>query len=299
MKAVIYEKYGSPDVLQLAEIPKPVPKDNEVLIKIHATTVTAGDWRLRKADPFLARIFNGLFKPTRVKVLGFELAGVIEEAGAKVQSFKKGDPVFASCGFRFGGYAEYTCLPASGDIAIKPANMRFEEAAAVPIGGLTALRFLKQSGIKKGDKVLIYGASGSVGSFAIQIAKAMGAAVTAVCSTANLDLVKKLGADHVIDYTREDFSKRDETFDIVFDAVGKSSRAAAKKVLKNAGKFVTVKKSPKSNPGDLLYLKELIEAGKLVSVIDRRYTLEQIREAHAYAESFRKKGNVVVNLIPD
>ncbi len=299
MKAVIYEKYGSPDVLQLKEIPKPVPKDNEVLIKIHATTVTAGDWRLRKADPFLARIFNGLFKPTRVKVLGFELAGVIEELGAKVQSFKKGDPVFASCGLRFGAYAEYTCLPVKNDIALKPSNMSFEEAAAVPIGGLTALRFLKQAGIKKGDKVLIYGASGSVGSFAIQIAKAMGAAVTAVCSTANLDLVKKLGADHVIDYTREDFSLRYETFDIVFDAVGKSSRAAAKKVLKNAGKFVTVKKSPKSNPGDLLYLKELIEAGKLVSVIDRRYTLEQIREAHAYAESFRKKGNVVVNIIPN
>ncbi len=299
MKAVIYEKYGTPDVLQLAEIPKPVPKENEVLIKIHATTVTAGDWRLRKADPFLARIFNGLFKPTRVKVLGFEIAGVIEAVGAKVQSFSTGDEVFASCGLRFGGYAEYATLPATGDIASKPANMRFEEAAAVPIGGLTALRFLKQAGIKAGDKVLVYGASGSVGSFAIQIAKAMGAEVTAVSSTANLELVKQLGAHHVIDYTREDFSQGSESFDIVFDAVGKSSRAAAKKVLKKGGKFVTVKKSPKSNPGDLLYLKELIEAGKLVSVIDRRYTLEQIREAHAYAESFRKKGNVVVNVIPN
>jgi len=219
--------------------------------------------------------------------------------GAKVQSFRTGDEVFASCGLRFGGYAEYTTLPATGDIASKPTNMRFEEAAAVPIGGLTALRFLKQAGIKAGDKVLIYGPSGSVGSFAIQIAKAMGAEVTAVCSTANLDLVEKLGADHVIDYTREDFSLSDEMFDIVFDAVGKSSRTAAKKVLKHAGKFVTVKKSPKSNPVDLLYLKEMIEAGKLVSVIDRRYTLEQIREAHAYAESFRKKGNVVVNIIPN
>jgi NADPH:quinone reductase-like Zn-dependent oxidoreductase len=299
MKAVIYEKYGSPEVLQLAEIPKPVPKDNEVLIKIHATTVTAGDWRLRKADPFLARIFNGLFKPTRVKILGFELAGVIEEVGAKVQSFKKGDPVFASCGLRFGGYAEYTCLPVKNDIALKPSNMSFEEAAAVPIGGLTALRFLKQAGIKAGDKVLVYGASGSVGSFAIQIAKAKGAEVTAVCSTPNLDLVKKLGADKVIDYTKEEYSQSTDSFDIVFDAVGKSSGTAAKKVLKSGGKFVTVKKSPKSNPGDLLFLNELIEAGKLVSVIDRRYTLEQIREAHAYAESFRKKGNVVVNIIPD
>jgi len=298
MKAVIYEKYGSPDVLQLKEIPKPVPKDNEVLIKIHATTVTAGDWRLRKADPFLARIFNGLFKPTRVKVLGFELAGVIEELGAKVQSFKKGDPVFASCGLRFGAYAEYTCLPVKNDIALKPSNLSFEEAAAVPIGGLTALRFLKQAGIKKGDKVLIYGASGSVGSFAIQIAKAMGADVTAVCSTTNLDLVKKLGADKAIDYTKEDYSQATDSFDIVFDAVGKSSTAAAKKVLKPGGKMVTVKKSPKVNPGDLQYLKELIETGKLISVIDRRYTLEQIREAHAYAESFRKKGNVVINVIP-
>lgn len=299
MKAVIYKKYGSPDVLQLSEIPKPVPKNNEVLIKIHATTVTAGDWRLRKADPFLVRIFNGLFRPTRVKILGFEVAGVIEETGSAVTAFKKGDPVFASCGFRFGGYAEYTCLKVSDLIAVKPANMRFEEAAAVPIGGLTALRFLKQAGIKAGDKVLIYGASGSVGSFAIQIAKAMGAAVTAVCSTANLDLVKKLGAEQVIDYTKLDYSSVKERFDIVFDAVGKTSSSAGKKILKPEGRFVTVKKNPKSAKNDLLYLKELIEAGKLISVIDRRYTLETIREAHAYAESFRKKGNVVVNIIPD
>lgn len=299
MKAVVYEKYGGPEVLQLKDLPKPVPKDNEVLVKVHATTVTAGDWRLRKADPFLARLFNGLFKPTRVKVLGFEIAGVIEETGAAVTSFKKGDPVFASCSFRFGGYAEYTCLKVNELIAIKPANISFEEAAAVPIGGLTALRFLKQAGIKAGDKVLIYGASGSVGSFAIQIAKAMGAAVTAVCSTANLDLVKKLGAEQVIDYTKQDYSSIKERFDIVFDAVGKTNSSAGKKILKPEGRFVTVKNNPKSGKNDLLYLKELIEAGKLISVIDRRYTLETIREAHAYAESFRKKGNVVVNIIPD
>lgn len=299
MKAVVYEKYGGPEVLQLKDLPKPVPKDNEVLVKVHATTVTAGDWRLRKADPFLARLFNGLFKPTRVKVLGFEIAGLIEETGAAVTSFKKGDPVFASCSFRFGGYAEYTCLKVNELIAIKPANISFEEAAAVPIGGLTALRFLKQAGIKAGDKVLIYGASGSVGSFAIQIAKAMGAEVTAVCSTANLGLVKKLGADQVIDYTRQDYSAVQERFDIVFDAVGKTTSSAGKKILKPGGRFVTVKKNPKSGKNDLLYLKELIEAGKLISVIDRRYTLETIREAHAYAESFRKKGNVVVNIIPD
>lgn len=299
MKAVIYEKYGSPEVLQLTEIPRPVPKANEILVKIHATTVSAGDWRMRKADPFLARLFNGLFRPRRVKILGFEIAGTVEELGQNVSSFKKGDPVFADCGFRFGGYAEYTCLPANELVAIKPDNISFEEAAAVPVGGLTALRFLKQAGIKQDDRVLIYGASGSVGSFAIQVAKAMGAEVTAVCSTANLELVKKLGADQVVDYTKEDYSTAGTPYDIVFDAVGKSSASVAKKVLKKGGRFVTVRKSPKSNPGDLLFLKELLGSGKLIPVIDRRYTLEHIREAHAYVESFRKKGSVVVNIIPD
>lgn len=299
MKAIVYEKYGSPDVLEIKEISKPVPKDNEVLIQIHATTVSAGDWRMRKADPFLARIFNGLFKPKKVKILGFELAGVIEAVGKTVQAFKVGDAVFAQCGLRFGGYAEYTCLPVNDLIAIKPANMSFEEAAAVPVGGLTALRFLKQSGVKAGSRVLIYGASGSVGSFAVQIAKAMGAEVTAVSSRANIPLLSKLGAHKTIDYTHSDFTKTTDSFDVIFDAVGKTSKSACRRLLNPEGKFVTVKNNPKKNTGDLLYLKELIESGKLISVIDRRYSLEQIREAHSYVESFRKKGNVVINVIPN
>ncbi len=299
MKAVVYEKYGTPDVLELKDIEKPVPKANEVLVKIYATTVTAGDWRLRKADPFLARLFNGLFKPTKIKVLGFELAGVIEEVGKEVRSYKKGDRVFASCGLTFGAYAEYKCLPENHLISLMPSNMSFEEAATIPIGGLTALGFLNQAGIKKGQHVLIYGASGSVGTFAVQIAKSYGAEVTAVCSTTNINLVELLGADKVIDYTREDFTGTKSRFDIIFDAVGKTSKSACKHLLKPGGNYVSVTGSPKSNPGDLLVLKDLIESGKLKTVIDRRYRLDQIREAHVYVESYRKKGNVVINIVPE
>lgn len=297
MKAVVYKKYGSPDVLELTDIPKPSPKKNEVLIKVHATTVTAGDWRLRKADPFLARIFNGLFRPKRVSILGFELAGIVEETGEKVTSLKKGDPVFASCGLRFGGYAEYTCLPENELIAIKPSNISFEEAATIPIGGLTALRLLKQVGIKAGDQVLIYGASGSVGTFAVQIARSLGADVTAVCGTSNVDMVSKLGANQVIDYKKDDFTVTERRFNIILDAVGKTSKSVSRHLLKPSGKYVSVTGSPKSAPDDMLVLKGLIESGKLVPVIDRKYTLEQIREAHTYVESFRKKGNVVVKII--
>jgi NADPH:quinone reductase-like Zn-dependent oxidoreductase len=244
----------------------------------------------------LIRIIAGLFKPRR-KILGFELSGVIEEVGKDVTAYEKGDSVFAACGFKFGAYAEYKCVPVNDSLAIKPYNITFEEAAAVPIGGITALRFLKQAGVKAGQNILIYGASGSVGTFSVQIAKAFGAHVTAVCSAKNTELVKSLGADRVVDYTREDFTKIGTQFDVIFDAVGKTSRSACKNLLKPGGKYISVSTMPKKNNNDLLFLKDLIEAGKLKAVIDRRYRLDQIREAHAYVEGFHKKGNVVINLL--
>jgi NADPH:quinone reductase-like Zn-dependent oxidoreductase len=297
MKAVVYERYGPPEVLQLREVPRPIPKSNEVLVKVYSTTVTAGDWRMRKADPFLVRLFGGLFKPSRVKILGFELAGVVAEVGKEVQSFKKGDEVFASCGYKFGAYAEYKCMPLSDKIALKPVNMTFDQAAAVPIGGLTAIRLLNQTGLREGHRVLIYGASGSVGTFAVQIAKEYGAHVTAVCSTENLPLLKSIGADKVIDYKKEDYSQPPAEYDVVLDAVGKASASACKKLLKPGGKFVSVSGSPKEGVNDLLALKKLIESGKVVSVIDKTYTLDQIQDAHRYVEQFRKKGNVVVRVV--
>jgi NADPH:quinone reductase-like Zn-dependent oxidoreductase len=296
MKAVVYYKYGSPDVLELKEVEKPKPKDNEVLIKVHATTVTAGDWRMRKPDPFLARLMNGLFKPVRVKILGFELSGVIEATGSKVNTLKTGDKVFAFCGFKFGGYAEYRCLREDENIAIMPSNISFEEAASVPLGAMTALQFLKQAGISKGQKILIYGASGSVGTFAVQLASYFGAEVTAVCSGPNCEMVRSLGAKNVVDYQKEDFTRISDRFDIVFDAVGKASKSACRSLLTPSGKFMTVMSSPVKSKDDLIIVKSLIESGKLRTVIDRTYKLEEIRDAHRYVEQFHKKGNVVVKV---
>jgi len=322
MKAAVYIKYGPPDVVQLKEVEKPTPKDNEVLIKIQATTVNRTDCGFRKPEyPLIIRLTNGLFRPKR-KILGSELAGEVEAVGKDVKAFKTGDQVFGLTGNRFGAHAEYICLPEKASIVAKPANMSSEEAAAVCDGAMLAFTYIRKADLQTGDRILIYGASGSIGSAAVQLAKYYGARVTAVCNTKNLEIVKSLGADEIIDYTKEDFTKSGHTYEVVFDAVGKTSFFRCKNLLKKGGLYFSTDLGflaqnlflvlwtgifgsrkvkfpvPKDRKEDVAFFKELIEAGKYRAVIDRRYPLEQIVEAYRYVETGQKTGNVVITVGP-
>lgn len=295
MKAVAVSKYGAPEGLEIIDIDKPTPKANELLVKIHATTVTFGDAMLRRMK-FPVRMVFGLFMGGlgKNKILGHEFAGEVEAIGSEVTLFKPGDQIFGSAGMKGGAHAEYISLPEDNMVTLKPENMTFQEAAAVPIGGHTAYDILRRANIQEGWKVLIYGASGSVGSYAVQLAKHWGAEVTGMST--NLDLVKELGADHAINYKIEDFTERGITYDVIFDAVRKLSSSHAKKALAENGAFLSVGSSTKESVENLLFLKELIEAGSLKPIIDRTYPLEEIVEAHRYVDTGRKKGNVVITV---
>ena len=317
MRAIVYTQYGPPDVLQLKEVEKPVPGNNEILVRVIATVVTSGDVRLRRANPFAMRLFNGFFRP-RKTILGINFSGEIESVGKDVKEFSEGQDIFGSTVFDFGTYAEYVCISESGVVSIKPANVTHEEAAAIPFGALTSLHFLRKSNIQKDQKVLIYGASGSLGTAAVQLAKYFGTRVTGLCGTVNIELVKSLGADKVIDYTRENFTLCGP-YDVIFDTVGKSPfRDCVKSLNKNGyylravhidplsllrglwinmtGKVKVIGGISVERKEDLEFLKELVEAGKLKPVIDRKYSMEQIAEAHRYVEKGHKKGNVVINV---
>lgn len=305
MKAVVYKKYGPPNVLKLVDIKKPTPKDDEILVRIHAATVTSGDVRLRASDfpPLFwlpARIIFGLFKPNK-KILGHELAGTVEAVGHNVTKFKVGDSVFGTTTMlNTGSYAEYICLPQewkNGVVEIKPKNLSFQEAAALPVGAMTAMYLLEKAHLKKGQKVLVYGASGSVGSYAVQIINQQASTVTAVCSGKNFDMVKSLGAEIVIDYKKDDYSESEEQFDIVFDAVGKTTQSKAKKVLKNGGAFVSVNMMTKETKNHLTLIKELAEKEQLKPFIDKYFDLEEIVNAHEYVDQGRKRGNVVIEVL--
>jgi NADPH2:quinone reductase len=322
MKAIICPEYGPPEVLQLREVEKPRPKANEVLIKVKATTVTAADCMMRRGDTLLSRILLGYGRPKeKFQILGTEFSGIIESIGPDVKKFEIGDEIMAFRGFGTGCYAEYKCMSANGSLAKKPSNMSFEEAATLVDGATTALFFLKEKAdIQKGQKVLINGAAGSIGTFAVQLAKHFGAEVTGVCGSGNIGLVKSLGCDKVVDYTREDFTKSFDSYDIIFDTVGKSSFADCGKALKRNGKYIVTKMSLKHllqsfltkfgnqkklifamsiNKSDALnFIRTLIEEGKLKTIIDRQYPLEELSEAHAYVEKGHKKGNVVIT-VPD